>query len=138
MRYLTVHDSRDQAVMLLTEPAILLQRTTAPEQSRRLVSVKLTAEQLDQWGGAVVVENHVNVLRPAMVEPLVSVETLERLLTTETFDRVMRCMSGSVAVSAYELESIPLPSADILASWRELSGPELEVAAKIAFEVGAG
>ncbi|MGH3974020.1 MAG: Eco57I restriction-modification methylase domain-containing protein [Pseudonocardiaceae bacterium] len=138
LRYLTVHGSRDQSVILLTEPAILVQRTTAPEQSRRLVSVRLTAEQLDQWGGAVVVENHVNVLRSATVEPLVSIDTLELLLATEVFDRVMRSMSGSVAVSAYELESIPLPSADVLASWRELSGPELEVAVKSAFEARPG
>lgn len=138
MRYLMVHGSRERSVMLLTEPAILVQRTTAPEQSRRLVSVRLTAEQLDQWGGAVVVENHVNVLRSMTVEPLVSIEALELLLATEVFDRVMRSMSGSVAVSAYELESIPLPSADVLASWRELSGPELEVAVKGAFEVGSG
>ena len=135
MRYLTVNGPRDQSVMLLMEPAILLQRTTAPEQSRRLVSVRLTAEELERWGGAVVVENHVNVLRSTTGEPLVSAETLERLLTTAVFDRLMRCMSGSVAVSAYELESIPLPSVDVLATWRDLSGSELEVSVKSAFEV---
>lgn len=136
MRYLAVHGPRDRSVMLLTEPALLVQRTTAPEQSRRLVSVRLTAEQLDRWGGAVVVENHVNVLRSTTVAPLVSVETLEFLLATEVFDRVMRSMSGSVAVSAYELESIPLPGPEVLAIWRGLSRSELEVAVKSAFEGG--
>lgn len=138
IRYLKLQGQQDRSVMSLTGPAILVQRTTAPEQSRRLVSVVLTAEDLDQWGGAVVVENHVNVLRPAAAEPLLSWDTLGRLLATDTFDRLMRCMSGSVAVSAYELEAIPLPSDDVLAAWRELSDAELEVAVKSAFEAGLG
>lgn len=33
----------------------------------------------------------------------------------------MRCMSGSVAVSAYELESLPLPAGDVLAEWAEVA-----------------
>ena len=49
--------------MRLDEPCVLVQRTTAPEQPRRLVAAVLDAETLEAWGGCVVVENHVNVLR---------------------------------------------------------------------------
>lgn len=40
----------------------------------------------------------------------------------------MRCLSGSVAVSAYELESLPLPSAKVLRDWNTLTGTALEAA----------
>jgi adenine-specific DNA-methyltransferase len=43
-------------------------------------------------------------------DPAVPPETLAAFLNTEAADQVFRCVSGSVAVSAYELESLPLPS----------------------------
>jgi adenine-specific DNA-methyltransferase len=52
LRYLELTQPSDHAVMLLTQPAVLVQRTTAPEQSRRLVVTDLTPELLDEWGGA--------------------------------------------------------------------------------------
>lgn len=129
-RYLTLRVKSDQQVMVLREPAVVVQRTTAPEQPRRLVAAELTDSVLAQWGGMVVAENHVNVLRPTSSDPAVTRTTLTRLLATRTLDRVMRSMSGSVAVSAYELESLPLPSRDILASWEGLNGDALETAVR--------
>ena len=35
-------------------------------------------------------------------------------LSSQAADRAFRCISGSVAVSAYELEALPLPSPDSL------------------------
>jgi adenine-specific DNA-methyltransferase len=35
---------------------------------------------------------------------------LTALLNTTVVDRAFRCISGSVAVSAYELENLPLPA----------------------------
>ena len=32
------------------------------------------------------------------------------LLNSEVVDQLFRCLNGSVAVSAYELEALPLPS----------------------------
>lgn len=116
---------KEHAAYLLTEPAILAQRTTAPEQPRRIVAAQLTAANLEAWGH-VVVENHVNVIRPAQIVPLISPGLLYRLLTTETIDRLLRCISGSVALSAYELESLRLPDADTLARWETLSQEALE------------
>ncbi|MEJ5915942.1 Eco57I restriction-modification methylase domain-containing protein, partial [Pseudokineococcus sp. 1T1Z-3] len=62
-RWLRMRDAHDRAVNALTGPAVLVQRTTAPEQARRLVAADLSPDLLEQWGGSVVVENHVNVLR---------------------------------------------------------------------------
>ncbi|MGH9033552.1 MAG: SAM-dependent methyltransferase, partial [Acidimicrobiia bacterium] len=121
--------------MRLTEPAVLVQRTTAPEQPRRLVAAALTAGALrDDWGGAVVVENHVNVLRCATPDSPLTAELLTALLNTQTFDRLYRCMTGTVAVSAYELEALPLPAAEVLATWATL--PEHELAAAVAAAFG--
>lgn len=127
MRYLTLRKPSDSSVMVLAEPAVLVQRTTAPEQRRRLVGVEFTSSDLAAWGGRVVVENHVNVLRPRPGHdgPLTH-SLLNRLLASDTLDRVMRCMSGSVAVSAYELESLPLPSPDVLAKWAAILEAEPE------------
>ena len=81
------------------------------------------------------VENHVNVLRPRKpgVEPLVSRGTLAAVLGTRTLDRVVRCLSGSVALSAYELESLSLPDAETLGAWETLRGESLEKAVRDAY-----
>jgi adenine-specific DNA-methyltransferase len=124
----------DNSSVLLKEPAVLVQRTTSPEQQRRLVCVELTPKLLREWGGAIVIENHVNVIRPARsVSPLMSRATLAAVLSTRTIDRLMRCISGSVAVSAYELESLPLPDAATLKMWEPLRGDALEAAVSAAY-----
>jgi adenine-specific DNA-methyltransferase len=108
------------AFMKLREPAILVQRTTAPEQARRLVAARLDSETLARWGGVVVVENHVNVLRSSDPESPLTPELLEALFRTTTVDRLYRCLTGSVAVSAFELGALPLPGPATLLEWREL------------------
>lgn len=132
LRYLRVRDDADRAVMVLSTPAVLVQRTTAPEQLRRLVAVEFTDEDLAGIG-TVVVENHVNVLRPRSHHALISRPALARLLRTRTMDRLTRYISGSVALSAYELESLPLPAADTLGTWEQLAGEELEQAVARAY-----
>jgi adenine-specific DNA-methyltransferase len=133
LRWLALRGT-DPSVMLLRDPAVLVQRTTAPEQQRRVVCIELTPKLLKQWGGAVVVENHVNVIRPRGDEsPQLSRSALAALLSTKTIDRLMRCISGSVAVSAYELESLPLPDPAILGEWESLHGDKLEEAVASAY-----
>lgn len=127
-RYVALHSERDRQVMLVTEPAVLVQRTTAPEQTRRLVVAELTEDDLARASGGVVVENHVNVIRPAGDAQLLSLRLLAKLLSTATLDKLVRCISGSVALSAYELESITLPDAQTLGLWEALSEEELEAA----------
>lgn len=62
MRYMSVTTQSDKKTMLTTAPRILVQRTTAPEQLRRLVAAELTQADLDRFGGAVVVENHLSLI----------------------------------------------------------------------------
>ena len=87
----------------------LVQRTTAKEQARRLVAAELPAWFLAEHG-AVVVENHLNMIKPLEGGPKVSPAALVALLNSKAVDQVFRCINGSVAVSAYELQALPLPS----------------------------
>lgn len=135
-RYLTLSQLSDDSVMVLSEPAVLVQRTTAPEQPRRLVAANLDPETLENLGGRVVIENHVNVLRPISLLTSVSQDLLCRMLNSRTLDRVVRCISGTVALSAYELASLPLPDDGVLAEWEQLDGEKLEAAIADAYRLG--
>jgi predicted RNA methylase len=98
-----------QPHLVTRNTCVLVQRTTSKEQGRRLVVAVLPQEFLDSNGG-VVVENHLNmVYAPSASMARVAPLTIEALLSTEAVDRVFRCISGSVAVSAYELNALPLP-----------------------------
>lgn len=136
MRHMTLRDDRDRKTMTLSDPAILVQRTSSPEQQRRLTTVHLTSEDLEGLGGSVVVENHVNVIRPSAETPKLSMELLNRLLSTKTLDAVARCISGSVALSAFELSALPLPNQDTLAAWEELDDDALSSAVTMAYRAG--
>lgn len=87
----------------------LVQRTTAKEQARRLVAAELPSWFIAEHG-AVVVENHLNMIKLLEGSPKVSPAALVALLNSKAVDQVFRCINGSVAVSAYELQALPLPS----------------------------
>ena len=99
-------------------PCVLLQRTTAKEQSRRLIAAELPAAFIEEHG-AVVVENHLNMIKPLNGAPRVAPGALAVLLNSGVVDQVFRCVNGSVAVSAYELEALPLPRPEDV---REIEG----------------
>ena len=105
--------------LITRKPCVLLQRTTAKEQNRRLIAAELPKRFLATHG-AVVIENHLNMIRPINGTPHVAPKVLTALLNTEIVDRAFRCLSGSVAVSAYELEALPLPPPETLAPLAEL------------------
>lgn len=100
---------RGDAWLTIDKPCVLLQRTTAKEQSRRLIAAELP-ESFVREHGLVVVENHLNMIRPLNGAPKISPAAVAALLNSEIVDLAFRCISGSVAVSAFELEAIPLPS----------------------------
>jgi adenine-specific DNA-methyltransferase len=110
--------SESDAWLLVRTPCVLLQRTTAKEQARRLIAAEMSSSFIAKYG-AVTVENHLNMLIPTAAKPVVSPALLSAFLNSPAADRVFRCLSGSVAVSAYELESLPLPSA---AAFKERAG----------------
>ena len=89
-------------------PCVLVQRTTAKEQCRRLIAAELPASFLKKHE-AVVVENHLNMVKPRNGRPEVAPAALVAVLNSDLVDQVFRCINGSVAVSAYELEALPLP-----------------------------
>ena len=94
--------------VVTSHPCVLLQRTTAKEQSRRLIAAELPCSFIEAHG-AVVVENHLNMIKPLDDSPAVSLAMLAALLNSAAVDQVFRCINGSVAVSAYELQALPLP-----------------------------
>ena len=102
-------EPKPEELWLVTRgPCVLLQRTTAKEQERRLVAAELPTE-FDAEHGGFVVENHLNVIRPRNDQPEVSTGVMAALFNSDLVDQVFRCINGSVAVSAYELEAVPLP-----------------------------
>ena len=105
--------------LMVNYPCVLLQRTTAKEQARRLIAAALPEVFLAKHR-AVVVENHLNMLRPVDAHPPVTVEVLAAFLNSAAADRTFRCVSGSVAVSAYELEALPVPAPGALGRLRRL------------------
>lgn len=108
MRYVRVGLS-ERSTLVLERPAVLVQRTTSSEQLRRVVAAAVSQEDLIAWGGGIVVENHVNVLACADPASVLTPRILTALLDSAAVDRLYRCLSGSVAVSAFELGALPLP-----------------------------
>jgi adenine-specific DNA-methyltransferase len=100
--------TKNQDFLVTKKSCVLVQRTTAKEQKKRIVAATLPSEFLSEHGG-VIIENHVNIIRPTKNPPLASPETLAALLNSKIMDSVFRLISGSVAVSAFELNTLPLP-----------------------------
>lgn len=100
--------------LVARRPCVVLQRTTSKEQARRLIAAPIPLSFFDTHGAAVI-ENHLNMLRPIVENPPVDPKTLAAFFNSKAADQIFRCISGSVAVSAYELEAMPLPSASELA-----------------------
>ena len=112
--------SAKQPHLVTRHSCVLLQRTTAKEQARRLIPALLPQDFLDEHGG-VVVENHINIIYCESLDiAAVSPKTVCALLSTETVDRAFRGISGSVAVSAYELNALPLPTVDQICELEKL------------------
>jgi adenine-specific DNA-methyltransferase len=105
--YFSVKNGDD--ALLVRRSCVLLQRTTAKEQPRRLVAAELPQAFLETHDGAVTVENHLNMVVTITPNPPVDTRTLAAFLNSSAADRAFRCISGTVAVSAYELEAMPLP-----------------------------
>ena len=109
---------RGDTWLLVEEPCVLVQRTTAKEQARRLIAAVLSRAFVEAHGG-VVVENHLNMVR-ADGKPKVTAAVVAALLNSHVVDELFRCMNGSVAVSAFELEALPLPDVGKLKSLSRL------------------
>jgi adenine-specific DNA-methyltransferase len=129
--------AEDDAWLVVDTSCVLLQRTTAKEQSRRLIAAEMPASFVNRHGG-VTVENHLNMMVPTVKKPAVSPALLAAFLNSVVADRAFRCLSGSVAVSAYELENLPLPAASDLKRLikRKLDPKTIETAASKLYAEG--
>jgi adenine-specific DNA-methyltransferase len=99
--------------LIIDHTCILLQRTTAKEQDRRLIAAVMPESFVSQHGG-VIVENHLNMIRSRSAAPSVPPPVIAAILNSRAADTAFRCISGSVAVSAFELEALPLPSPAVM------------------------
>lgn len=134
-RYFRIKDGDDW--LIARRPCVVLQRTTAKEQARRLIAAAIPSSFIEQHSAAVI-ENHLNMLRPISKKPAVGPETLAAFLNSEAADQIFRCISGSVAVSAYELEAMPLPAANELNRLSKLvnaGGSKADIEAECRFLV---
>lgn len=102
-----IHVKDNQSYLLTKKSCVILQRTTSKEQDSRLLAAIIPQSFIDKYNG-VVIENHINILCSA--NGLIANETVSFLLNSSVADRAFRCISGSVAVSAYELNALPIPS----------------------------
>jgi adenine-specific DNA-methyltransferase len=108
------------AWLKVSVPCVLVQRTTAKEQPRRLIAAEMPQSFIKKHG-AVIVENHLNMIKPiANKKPKVSPAAVSALMNSGIVDEAFRCISGSVAVSAFELEALPLPSIEAMVSIERL------------------
>ncbi len=118
------------ATGVFSQPAVLLQRLTSTDQSRRLIAAAIPENFLHKHS-AYVCENHVVALlkdQESEWEP----HELAALLQTSLVDRLYRAISGSSNVGTYELGQLPLPCPSKLRA--ELStGWEMENAIRRAF-----
>lgn len=118
------------ATGVFSQPAVLLQRLTSTDQSRRLVAAALPTSFLKKYS-SYVCENHVIALlkqHQSEWEP----HELAALLQTNLVDRLYRAISGSSNVGTYELGQLPLPCPNRLRA--ELSeGRDMENAIRRAF-----
>lgn len=111
--------------LLVEDACVLVQRTTSTEQAKRLIAAEMPVEFVRKHSG-VVVENHLNMIRGA--EPKVPAAVVGALLNSETLDQLFRCMNGSVAVSAFELEALPLPAPEAIKTLAELVEQQAAIA----------
>lgn len=124
---------RGDGWLVVDQACVLVHRTTAKEQPRRLIAAELPQAFIEEHGG-VVVENHLNMVWPCE-KPKVRPAVVAAFLNSATADQLFRCINGSVAVSAFELESLPLPPAAAMKALERLiarGAPRDQIEAAIA------
>lgn len=93
---------------LLRSSAIAVKRTSNSKQSRRIYCALINRDFVQDYE-AYLGENHINLLVPEEPSISVNLELLAQVLNSAPIDDAFRCLSGSSAVSKYELSRLPLP-----------------------------
>jgi adenine-specific DNA-methyltransferase len=102
------HAQKQDQWLITNKPCILLQRTTAKEQHKRLIASCLPMEFISKYDG-VIIENHLNMIIPNFEDVQVPANVLSVFINSKVVNDAFRALSGSVAISAYELKHLPLP-----------------------------
>lgn len=99
----------DPSDSLISQPAIVLQRTTNRRQARRLIAGYISKSMIEEHG-SLISENHTIVVYPLPgVEQQVDYKTMCRLLNSRPVDNRYRQISGTVSVSVKLLKELPFP-----------------------------
>lgn len=99
----------DVSESLITEPSIVLQRTTNRRQAKRLIAGYIPKSMITEYG-FLISENHTIVVYPLPgVEQRVSYEMMCRILNSKPVDNRYRQISGTVNVSVKLLKEMPFP-----------------------------
>jgi adenine-specific DNA-methyltransferase len=95
-------DCNGRTASLVTHgPCLLVQRTTAKEQRRRIIAV--FPEEWEHVTGSFFVENHLNLVVPIKGVTPLSPKVVLALLNSRLFDFIFRTFNGNTQVSATEL-----------------------------------
>lgn len=98
-----------QSESLISQPSVVLQRTTNRRQAKRLIAGYIPKSMIEEHG-SLISENHTIVVYPLPgIEQKVSYETMCRLLNSSPVDNRYRQISGTVNVSVKLLKEMPFP-----------------------------
>ena len=99
---------RAGATYAIRVQCVLVQRTSARSQSRRLNAAAVPAEFVERYGG-IVGENHVIILVPERADA-VAPSTVADVLNSPQANSALARICGSASISVRLLERLPLPS----------------------------
>jgi adenine-specific DNA-methyltransferase len=128
----------DSNAGFITQPCILIKRTSSKEQHRRIHAAPVSQAYIDLHGGFFA-ENHLNVMQKVHATSI-ELSAVLKLLQTTLFDLLFRCINGTVTVSSSELNQIPIPSPEAFRAFSLhikdcMDADTIEQAARVAYGV---
>ena len=92
-----------------TRPAVIVQRTSNRNQTRRLNAAMVPKRFRDEYAGGFVAENHVIVIEAMVGRPALPPSILVKVLNAGATNERFSAVSGSFSVSAGLLQRLALP-----------------------------
>jgi len=104
---------------LITEESIIMKRTSPAGSHKLLVCTVVPKTLIEQYGG-IVGENHVIIISRRKDIWSVDPSLLVKVLNSTAVNLVYHCFSGTVTVSRYALQTLPMPDPKIVIDfWHE-------------------
>jgi adenine-specific DNA-methyltransferase len=114
-----------------TKPAVIVQRTSNRDQSRRLNAAVVPTTFRERHRRGFVAENHVIIVEAKTARPRVPLSKVAALLNSGIVNERFSAVSGSFSVSAKLLQRMALPDRELV---RKLSAEEFEHGLRQLFE----